>query len=60
LAKPGEQICEIPFNHDKVGLITLSGLNPAAAAMEADIEVANRAMCGMIKVSRLRPFSELL
>ncbi|MCX6004700.1 MAG: NrpR regulatory domain-containing protein [Chloroflexi bacterium] len=60
LAKPGEKICEIPYNHDKVGLITLSGLNPVAAAFEAGINVSNRAMCGMIDVARLRPFDELL
>jgi HTH-type transcriptional regulator, global nitrogen regulator NrpRI len=60
LAKPGERICEIPFNHEKVGLITLSGLNPVAAVVEAGIEVTCRAMCGMIEVSRLRPVSELL
>lgn len=59
IARPGENICEIPCNHDKVGLITLSGLNPVAAAVEAGIEVVNRAMGGMIEVAALRPFSEL-
>jgi HTH-type transcriptional regulator, global nitrogen regulator NrpRI len=60
LARPGEKICEIPFNQEKVGLITLSGLNPAAAVAEAGIEVINRAMCGMMEVSKLRHVSELL
>jgi hypothetical protein len=59
IAKPGENICEIPCNHDKVGFITLSGLNPVAAAAEAGIEVTNRPMGGMIEVTALRPFSEL-
>lgn len=60
LARPGEKICEIPYNHEKVGLITLSGLNPVAAVVEAGVEVVNRAMCGLMEVARLRPFSELL
>ena len=48
LGKPGERICEVPFNPEKVGLVTLSGLNPVAAAAEAGIQVSNRPMCGMI------------
>jgi repressor of nif and glnA expression len=60
LAKPGERVCEIPFNHEKVGLITLSGLNPAAAAVESGIEVSHIAMSGMMEVARLRPVAELL
>jgi repressor of nif and glnA expression len=59
LARPGENICEIPCNHDKVGFITLSGLNPVAAAAESGIEVINRAMGGMIEVTALHPFTEL-
>ncbi|MBN1375306.1 MAG: DUF128 domain-containing protein [Dehalococcoidia bacterium] len=58
--KPGERLYEVPFNHEKVGLVTLSGLNPAAAAAESGIYVSNRAMCGMIEVARLRPVQELL
>jgi HTH-type transcriptional regulator, global nitrogen regulator NrpRI len=60
LARPGEKICEIQFNHDKVGLITLSGLNPAAALVESGIEVEIRPMCGMIDVTRLRPVEGFL
>jgi HTH-type transcriptional regulator, global nitrogen regulator NrpRI len=60
LARPGEKICEVPFNHEKVGFITLSGLNPAAAAAEAGIQVSNRAMCGMMEFARLRPVTELV
>jgi HTH-type transcriptional regulator, global nitrogen regulator NrpRI len=60
LAKPGERICEVPFNHDMVGLVTLSGLNPVAAAAEAGIQVSNRAMCGMMEAAKLRPIKELL
>jgi len=60
LARPGEKICEIPFNHEKAGLVSLSGLNAAAAVAESGMTVSNHAMCGLLDVSRLRPFSELL
>ncbi len=60
LARPGERMCEIPYNHDKTGLVTLSGLNAAAAAAESGLAVTNHAMCGLLEVSRLRPFVELL
>jgi HTH-type transcriptional regulator, global nitrogen regulator NrpRI len=60
LARPGERICEVPFSHEQVGLVTLSGLNPVAAAAEAGIHVSNRAMCGMIEFARMRPARELL
>jgi len=60
LARPGERICEIPFNPDKAGLVSLSGLNATAAVVESGIAVSNHAMCGLLDVSRLRPFVELL
>jgi len=60
LARPGETLCEIPYNPDKVGLVTLSGLNPVAGAVESGIAVTNQPMCCMLDVSRLRLFSELL
>ncbi|MGD0857576.1 MAG: NrpR regulatory domain-containing protein, partial [Dehalococcoidia bacterium] len=60
LARPGERICEVPFNHEKVGLVTLSGLNPVAAAVEAGIQVTTRAMSGMMEFAKLKPVGELL
>ena len=60
LARPGEKICEMPFSQEKVGLVTLSGFNPAAAAAEAGIEVENRSMCGMMEVLKMRPVNELI
>ena len=60
LARPGETICEIPHNPEKAGLVTLSGLNPVAGAVESGIEVINHPMCCMIDAAKLRPFSELL
>jgi repressor of nif and glnA expression len=37
-----------------------SGLNPIAAAVEAGVEVTNRAMSGVIDYSKLRKFEDLL
>jgi len=60
LARSGEAVCEIPRSPDKVGLIALSGLNATAAAVESGIDVTNKAMCGMMEITKLRPFRELL
>ena len=60
LARPGEKVCEIPNNHDRVGLITLSGLNPVAAVIESGIEATTRAMAGLADITSLRPFAELI
>ena len=60
LARPGERICEIPGNPDRVGLITLSGLNPVAAVIESGIEAATRAMAGLAEVNSLHPFADLI
>lgn len=60
LARPGEVLCEIPHDQDRVGLVTLSGLNPVAAAVEYGIEATNHAMAGLLEVTRLRPFTELV
>jgi repressor of nif and glnA expression len=60
LARPGETLCEIPHNQDKIGLVTLSGLNPVAGAVESGINVTNHPMCCMLDIVKLRPFSELI
>jgi repressor of nif and glnA expression len=60
LSRPGDRICEIPSGHDRVGLITLSGLNPAAAAAESGLPVTTRAMCGLMDAAALRPFTDLI
>ncbi|OGO06102.1 MAG: hypothetical protein A2Y60_06625 [Chloroflexi bacterium RBG_13_54_9] len=59
LGRPNETICEIPVGFNKVGMIIQSGLNPVAAAVEAGIEVVNRAMSSVIDYAKLRRFEEL-
>jgi hypothetical protein len=60
LARPGESICEVPFSSEKVGLVAMSGLNPAAAVAEAGLQVTTRAMSGIMEVARLKPASQLV
>jgi hypothetical protein len=59
LGKPNETICEIAVGFNKIGMIIQSGLNPVAAAVEAGIEVVNRAMSGVIDYAKLRRFGDL-
>jgi repressor of nif and glnA expression len=47
----------VAFNH--LGIIQLGGLNPVAAAVEAEIEVENIAESGLIEFSRLQSFRKL-
>ncbi len=58
LGKPNETICEMPVGFNKVGMIIQSGLNPVAAAVEAGIGVANRAMSGAIDYAKLSRFGD--
>jgi hypothetical protein len=52
-------VCEVPVEVNKVGMILLGGLNPVAAAVEAGIEVENRAMSAVMEYRDLIKFSEL-
>jgi repressor of nif and glnA expression len=56
IGKPNETVCEIPVGFNKIGMILQSGLNPVAAAVEAGIEVINRAMSGVIDYRKLKNF----
>ncbi len=54
-----EPVCEIPVELNKIGIILLGGLNPAAAAEEAGIEAENHAMSTVMEYQNLIKFSEL-
>jgi repressor of nif and glnA expression len=60
VGKQNEAACEIPVAFNKIGMVLQSGLNPIAAAVEAGIEVTNRAMSGVIDYSKLRKFEDLV
>ena len=54
-----EPVCEIPVELNKIGIILLGGLNPAAAAEEAGIEAENHAMSTVMEYQNLIKFWEL-
>jgi repressor of nif and glnA expression len=59
MGKPGESVCEVPVDPNRVGVLLLGGLNPVAAAEEAGIEAENAAICSVVEYSRLRSFWDL-
>ena len=59
MGKPGESICEVPVDPNRVGVLLLGGLNPVAAAEEAGIEAENAAICSVVEYSRLKSFWDL-
>ncbi|MDZ4184621.1 MAG: NrpR regulatory domain-containing protein, partial [Desulfuromonadales bacterium] len=59
LGRPGDPLCEIPLDINKVGMILLGGLNPVACAHEAGIAVENRAMSMVLDYQSLRSFGDV-
>jgi len=55
-----EDVCEIPVEPNKVGMILVGGLNPVTAAVETGIEAENQSMSTVVKYSSLVPFKDLL
>lgn len=53
-------VCEVPVHPNKIGMILIGGMNPVAAAEEAGIEAANRAMGTLMDYQALVRFEELL
>lgn len=59
LGEIGEELCQIPIDINKVGMILLGGLNPVACAHEAGIPVENRAMSAVIDYRDLKSFGDI-
>jgi HTH-type transcriptional regulator, global nitrogen regulator NrpRI len=59
IGKMSEPVCQVPVDVNKVGLITLGGLNPVAAARELGIEAENLAMSTVMDFQELKPFSRV-
>jgi HTH-type transcriptional regulator, global nitrogen regulator NrpRI len=57
--KVSEPVCQIPVDVNRVGVVLIGGLNPAACVREASIDVDNRAMSAVMEYSELIPFSEV-
>lgn len=56
----GEPVCEIPVEINRVGIILYGGLNPVAAAAEADVDVTNLAMSTVMRYEELTNIKEVL
>jgi len=58
IGKPGESVCEVPVNMNKVGVVLVGGLNPVARVREAGIEVENHAMSNFMEYGALKTFED--
>jgi repressor of nif and glnA expression len=54
-----ETVCEIPVDVNRSGIVLIGGLNPVAAAYEANIAVENYAMSALMEYQSLVKFSDL-
>lgn len=55
IGMPGEAVCEVPVDLNKVGVVLAGGLNPIARLREMGVEVENRAMSTVIEYGELKP-----
>jgi len=60
IGEASEPICQMPVGLNKIGMILPGGLNPVAAAEEADIEAENISESGTIDFRRLMSRRELV
>ena len=60
VGKANEPLYEVPVGANKFGIVLQSGLNPVAAAVEANIEIKNRATSGLMDYKRLVKFEEIM
>jgi len=60
MGNASEAVCEIPVELNRIGIILINGLNPIAAAIEADIPAENFGMSTVIEYQALIKFEELL
>jgi repressor of nif and glnA expression len=60
MGNPSEATCGISVGLNRIGMILLGGLTPVAAAVEAGIEVENRAMSTLLDYSDMVSFDSIL
>lgn len=58
--KISEPVCQVPVEINKAGIILIGGLNPAARAQEAGLDVENQAMSTVMPYEALEPFEALM
>ena len=59
LGEPSRPLCEISVGLNKVGMVLIGGLNPVAAAVEANVCTMNKAMSRVIDFKELKSFWEI-
>lgn len=59
MGNTSEPVCQVPVELNRFGIILIGGLNPVAAAVEAGINVENRAMSTIVEYKDLIRFEEL-
>jgi len=59
LGEIGEPVCQTPVELNKIGMVLLGGLNPAACAQETGIDLDNRAMSTLMDYEELKPFRDV-
>ncbi|MFC2069823.1 DUF128 domain-containing protein [Chloroflexota bacterium] len=60
MGNPSETVCGISVGLNKIGMILLGGLTPVAAAVEAGIEIENKAMSTLLDYGSFIKFEGLL
>ena len=55
-----EPVCQIPVEINKIGIILIGGLNPAALIQELGMDVENRGMSAVMEYGGLQPFDQVL
>ncbi len=55
-----EPVCQTPVEMNRVGIVLVGGLNPAACVQEAGLDVDNRAMSAVMEYGDLEPFDQVL
>ena len=58
--KISEPVCQVPVEINKVGIILIGGLNPAACVQEAALEVEHLAMSTVMDYGALEPFDAMI
>ena len=53
-------LCEIPVELNRIGIVLFNGLNPVAAAVEAGIEVESHGMATIMEYQNLVNFKEFM
>lgn len=56
---PGEPVCQIPVDMNRVGMILKDGLNPIACAQELGVESTNFAMSAIMEYGSLKRFKKV-